>query len=288
MDTDIGGDIDDAICLAYLLKEPACELCGITTVCGEADKRAMIADAICETVHANVPVVAGSDMPLQQIPLYPTPEGAHALARWAHKEYVYGDAVSFMYEGIRNSPHEITLIGIGSMTNIAMLFTKHPDAAAMLNGLYVMNGYFGAECLPEAYYNWNSWADPLASEIVFSSTAAIHRAVTLEVTDRLTLEADTAKELFHTDSSLMQAVFDFGSAWLEKSDKFTLHDPLAAVSVFHHDVCSFARGFVDVETVNSENMGATTFTESKAGNVEISKSVNTERFYEILRGTINP
>lgn len=31
LDTDIDGDIDDAICLAYLLKEPQCELLGITT-----------------------------------------------------------------------------------------------------------------------------------------------------------------------------------------------------------------------------------------------------------------
>ena len=38
LDTDIGGDIDDAICLAYLLKEPQCELVGITTVCGESEK----------------------------------------------------------------------------------------------------------------------------------------------------------------------------------------------------------------------------------------------------------
>ena len=46
LDTDIDGDIDDAICLAYLLKEPQCELLGITTVCGESEKRAAIADAI--------------------------------------------------------------------------------------------------------------------------------------------------------------------------------------------------------------------------------------------------
>lgn len=39
LDTDIGGDIDDAICLAYLLKEPQCELVGITTVCGKPEKR---------------------------------------------------------------------------------------------------------------------------------------------------------------------------------------------------------------------------------------------------------
>ena len=32
LDTDIGSDIDDAVCLAYLLKQPQCELLGITTV----------------------------------------------------------------------------------------------------------------------------------------------------------------------------------------------------------------------------------------------------------------
>ena len=42
LDTDIGGDIDDAICLAYLLKEPGCKLLGITTVCGESEKRAAV------------------------------------------------------------------------------------------------------------------------------------------------------------------------------------------------------------------------------------------------------
>ena len=35
LDTDIGSDIDDAVCLAYLLANPACELLGITTVTGE-------------------------------------------------------------------------------------------------------------------------------------------------------------------------------------------------------------------------------------------------------------
>ena len=59
LDTDIGGDIDDAICLAYLLKEPQCELVGITTVCGEPEKRAAVADAICRAAGKRVPIVAG-------------------------------------------------------------------------------------------------------------------------------------------------------------------------------------------------------------------------------------
>ena len=42
LDTDIGSDIDDAICLAYLLAQPQWELLGITTVSGEPEKRAML------------------------------------------------------------------------------------------------------------------------------------------------------------------------------------------------------------------------------------------------------
>ena len=41
-DTDIGSDIDDALALAYLLKEPRCELLGITTVTSFPEQRAAL------------------------------------------------------------------------------------------------------------------------------------------------------------------------------------------------------------------------------------------------------
>jgi purine nucleosidase len=287
LDTDIGGDIDDAICLAYLLKEPRCNLVGITTVCGEPEKRAAVANAICRTVKRDIPIVAGLDTTLQPVPVYPTPGGAVALASWEHDNYEKSDAPAFMYEKIKANPLEIILIGIGNMTNIATLFTTYPDALSLLKGLYVMNGYFGREPLPEAYYNWNSWVDPLASKIVFSSKVSIYRAITLEITDRLTIEATKAGELLRADSNLMKAVFDFGNAWLESSNKLTLHDPLAAVCVFHPDVCQFEKGFVHVETNEETSMGGTSFRSDQAGNVEISREVNAERFYHILSNTLN-
>lgn len=54
LDTDIGSDIDDAIALAYLLSHPDCEIVGITTVSGEAEKRSMIAEVICEQAGKNI------------------------------------------------------------------------------------------------------------------------------------------------------------------------------------------------------------------------------------------
>ena len=287
LDTDIGGDIDDAICLAYLLKEPRCRLMGITTVCGQPEKRAAVADAICRAAGMQIPIVAGLDTTLQPIPVYPTPDGAEALKFWPHSTYEKADAPAFLYRKIRENPHEILLIGIGNMTNIAILFTIYPDAAGLLKGLYVMNGYFGEEALPDPYYNWNSWADPLASKIVFSARTAIHRAVPLEVTDQLTVEAGHAEMLLKPDSDLMRAVFSFGNAWLQQSEKLTLHDPLAAVCAFYPDICRFVRGQVQVETRQKCRMGATTFCPAPDGNVEIAKSVDRERFYRILSGTLS-
>lgn len=287
LDTDIGGDIDDAICLAYLLKEPDCNLIGITTVCGEPEKRAAVADAICKAANKSVPIVAGLDTTLQPIPVYPTPDGAAALKNWEHDDFHKGNAPEFLYEKIRQNPNEITLIAIGNMTNVATLFQEHPNAASLLKGLFVMNGYFGSDPLPAPYYNWNSWADPLASQIVFGVRAPIHRVIPLEVTDMLTIKEESAENLLKKKGSLMEAVFSFGGAWLKKSEKLTLHDPLAAVSVFHPDICSFERGNVLVETELENNMGGTTFLPAYDGNVEVARTVDKEQFYQILRAALN-
>ncbi len=279
LDTDIGGDIDDALCLAYLLREPRCELLGITTVCGEPEKRAAVADAICRAAGREVPIVAGTDATLQPVPVYPTPEGAGALANWPHSAYEKGDAPGFLYRLISEHPHETVLIGIGNMTNIAMLFRQYPDAPGLLKGLYTMNGYFGSEPLPDPTYNWNSWADPTASKEVFAAEIATHRVVPLEVTDQLTIEASEARRLLPSGDRLIDAVLDFGGAWLESSGKLTLHDPLAAVTVFYPDICTFECGRVSVETEDVENMGSTAFVPDPDGNVEVARRVDREGFY---------
>jgi inosine-uridine nucleoside N-ribohydrolase len=63
LDTDIGSDIDDAVCLAYLLAQPECELLGITTVSGEPEKRAMLASALCKAAGKEPPILPGAARP---------------------------------------------------------------------------------------------------------------------------------------------------------------------------------------------------------------------------------
>src|SRR5215208_1843397 len=90
-DIDIVGDIDDVMCLAYLLAQPACELLGITTVSWDTDKRAMVASALCKAAGQRVPIFPGAETPLI-VPL-PTlePRASYTieravLDRWDHEE----------------------------------------------------------------------------------------------------------------------------------------------------------------------------------------------------------
>src|SRR5512141_1204104 len=85
LDTDIGTDIDDAVCLAYLLSQPRCDLLGITTVTGEAEKRAMLASALCRQAGKDVPIYPGAVRPLLLEQRQNHAQQAEALAPWSHQ-----------------------------------------------------------------------------------------------------------------------------------------------------------------------------------------------------------
>src|SRR4051794_18365684 len=64
-DTDIGSNIDDALALAYLLRQPKCQLLGITTVSGPVERRGACAAAVCVAAgRTDVPIHCGASSPL--------------------------------------------------------------------------------------------------------------------------------------------------------------------------------------------------------------------------------
>src|SRR5512142_1126179 len=85
LDTDIGTDVDDAVCLAYLLSHPECELLGITTVTGEAGKRASLASVLCRVAGRDVPSYQGAEVPMVRDQRQTVAQQAAALPRWPHR-----------------------------------------------------------------------------------------------------------------------------------------------------------------------------------------------------------
>lgn len=247
LDTDIGNDIDDSLALAYLLREPQCELLGITTVCGEPEKRCEMASAICRHLgRPDIPIHAGCPVPLSIPQRQPTCPQAAKLGDWPRDRFAADNsAIDFLRQTIRANPGEVTLLAIGPLTNVATLFTLDPEIPAFLKGLYLMCGRFFDKLGGE----WNAILDPWATAIVYGNTAhprpKTHVSFGLDVTERVTLPRDEARRRFASLSAL-GPVRDFAEVWFDRIERVTFHDPLAAVGIFHPEVCTYEDTFVRI------------------------------------------
>jgi len=275
LDTDIGSDIDDALCLAWLLAQPRCQLLGITTVSGEATTRAAMASALCRAAGREVPIYPGAEEPLLAPQLQPHVPQAEMLARWPHEtEFPQGEAVAFLRRTIRAHPGEVTLLAIGPMTNLALLFALDAGIPRLLRGLVLMAGRFApppaapaAPLKPE----WNARCDPHALARVYRAPVPLHRSVGLDVTTQVTMTAEEARARMARGP--LRPVLDFAEVWLRTRPLLSFHDPLAALSIFEPDACTFARGTVRVELCG-EAAGQTDFQPDGSGPHEVALGVD--------------
>lgn len=279
-DTDIGSDIDDALALAYLLREPRCELLGITTVSGQAQVRAQLADAVCRAAGREaIPVHAGAESPLLVPPKQKEAPQAVVLSRWPHAGAVPPHtAVPFLRETIRSRPGEITLLAVGPLTNVALLFGLDPETPRLLRRLVLMGGVYTTRCPGAPRTEWNASCDPHAAEIVFRAPVPELIAFGLDVTFRCLLPAEECRRRFR--GGPLDVVADMAEVWFERRPWIRFHDPLAAVGVFEPDVCAYESGRAEVELVSPRVAGMTHWTPQPGGPHRIATEVNPERFFE--------
>jgi len=286
LDTDIGSDIDDAVCLAYLLANQECELLGITTVSGEADRRAQMASALCTVAGKKVPIYPGREEPLLPgLAWQPKAHQASALVRWAHEEFFpKGQAVEFLRQTIRAHPGEVILLSIGPLSNVAALIAADAEIPSLLKGLVMMCGVFTNQRAGVGPLEWNAMLDPLATAIVYRAAARIHRSIGLDVTTQVTMPAVEVRQRFQVP--LLRPVLDFAEVWFQHVDRITFHDPLAAATIFDDGICTFERGRVDVELKSDRLLGMTHWSgvskdiTTPSGPHEVALEVNPQRFFE--------
>ncbi|MEZ0537695.1 nucleoside hydrolase [Caldicellulosiruptoraceae bacterium PP1] len=288
LDTDIGSDIDDAFCLAYLLGNPNCELLGITTVSGEAEKRAMMASALCYASGKDIPIYPGIEEPLFSEQKQPIAQQAKKLSNWKHKkEFEKGYAIEFLRKTIREHPHEISLLAIGPLTNIALLFMIDPEIPTLLKEIILMAGYFKNKTTYG--YEWNVMCDPYAATKVFETGVKVHKSVGLDVTLKVTMNSKEVRKIIEDlNSELLMPVIDFADVWFENNDIVTFHDPLAAVALFNNEVCKFVKGNVNVH-LDNEKFGATSWTYNENATnqiaLEVDSSMFFDKYFEVFRKT---
>ncbi len=260
-DTDIGSDIDDAVALAYLLRQPRCELLGITTVSGEPDKRAALADAILRASgREGVPVHVGLAAPLLIPPLQPQAAQAEVLAARAHRAFgPHPTAVDFLRQTIRARPGEITLLAVGPLTNLAVLFALDPEVPALLKQLVLMGGVYYTRGYDGSNAEWNIRNDPHAAAVVFHAPVPRLVAVGLDVTTQCRMPSEEVRARFAQAGPPLDLVLEMAEVWFRHTPQITFHDPLAAALVFEPGLCTLEAQRVEVELVSPRGQGQTYF-----------------------------
>lgn len=285
LDTDIGSDIDDALALAFLLSRSDCELLGISTVTEIEEQRAKLASVLCHIAQKEVPIYPGTRTSLLVEPPQKTVPQAVALASYAHDsdfaEPAMG-AIEAMRAAIHANPGEVTLFGIGPMTNIALLFAIDPQIPSLLKQLVLMCGHFEPS---DKNCEWNALNDPHATAIVYAAPVEKHISIGLDVTRQVTMERPEFEEKLRA-SKYGAPIIEMGGAWFQNHDIVTFHDPLAAAIIFEPEICKYQSGHVAIETADSTIYGFTDWQAGQGAPHTVALEVDAAKFFELYLKTI--
>jgi non-specific riboncleoside hydrolase len=178
IDTDPG--IDDAVALAVALFHEEIDVKLITCVSGNVslEKTTLntlrLLEYFCKT---DIPVAAGASEPLVKEPEYADDiHGNSGLDGFKFPEIsmktIPYHGVNAMKEILNNATSPITLVPIGPLTNIALLFTMYPECKSKIDRIILMGGSANrGNTTP--YAEFNIYVDPEAADKVFRSNVPI-------------------------------------------------------------------------------------------------------------------
>lgn len=250
IDTDIGDDIDDLIALEYLVKRPDVELLGVTTVWMNASLRARMAKKVLSLLGKPfVPVYAGYGTPLGSFHDIRLDERfCQAEEDLDHEEYSPNnkkgheeEAIDFLVDSARKYGEQLTILGIGPLTNIAKAFEKDEGAMKKVR-LHIMGG-----CFFRPFVEWNIECDYLAAEKVFAKASNLV-AVGIDVTEKAIFNQGN-QSVFHLDHTPYGQYRNRCIELWQKANPtriMTLHDPLAAMSIVEPDILQYMERHIHV------------------------------------------
>ena len=280
IDTDVGGDIDDALTLLLAMASPQIELIGVSTVYENTLARAKIAKTLLSLGgFGNVPVYAGEATPLKATYVHNVPLDVTRLPK-TYEESVFGEAEAEgnAVEALHRSLNEhgsFDLVTLGALTNIAKLLQRYPEDVRKIGAIYIMGG--------AVHMNLNEFnfsCDPEAAEVVLGSNGK-KRVVTLDVTFRCALNQKQIDRLRRCKSEPIKRVLRMSELW---GEGMILHDPLTLGCLLSDEFVEFEKGNLKVELEGHYSRGKCInlcdFNWRQAGREDllISKNVKAEEF----------
>lgn len=266
LDSDTGGDIDDAFAVALALSCPEFEIVGITTVGDAEHKRARI---VCKLLslagRADIPVAAG--------PKPGDPRQGPWAADFDGVKPIDTPAPEFIVQEINAHPGEITLVPVGPLTNIAAALELDPGTASKVKQMVTMGGaaYVCYNLKPPPCPEYNIRADIPAAQKVYSSGMPITMCG-LDVTAMLRFDAEKREQLAGRGLPLTDALTELYKLWGHETP--VLYDPMALCMAIDPSFCE-----VEKRCVVVTDEGVTQIVEGEP-NVGVCVKPDVDRFFQ--------
>ena len=263
IDTDPG--IDDAMALLFLHATRAIQIKAITTVFGNADVGTTTRNAcyLAERFGIAAPVFAGARVPLMGEAL-PSPVHVHGRSGLGsvdpgtsgRRVAASGQAHEHIVDVVRAFPHQISILALGPLTNLALALRHDPEIAKLVPRIVVMGGAFGwsgrrGNVSPVAEANMRN--DPRAADEVLAAEWPV-TMVGLDVTSRCILTTVEARTLAAEAGEVGRFLWDISRGYEEVYKRYDgldgccLHDVAAAACLIAPEFFSTSSGPIRVVT----------------------------------------
>jgi inosine-uridine nucleoside N-ribohydrolase len=266
IDTDPG--TDDALALMLALNSPELDVRAVTVVPGNVTAAMGLDNALRMVSLANrcdIPVAAGAQHPLFQ--KLTTAEFWHGRNGLGNVELPASKCKvdprfgpDLIIQLVHASPHEITLVPVGPLTNIALAVEKDPSIVPLVKEVILMGGSISGGNVTAAA-EFNIYNDPEAAQTVFQAGWPL-TMVGLEVGDKALFTHKYLDELAQTHGPMNDFVasvlkFMVGLAATFGSPGSPMYDPSAVAVAIDSTLVKVQEMQVDVETRGQFTRGDT-------------------------------
>jgi purine nucleosidase len=266
IDTDPG--TDDAMAIILALNSPEFKVEALTVVPGNVEAWQGLENALKIVSLANrcdVPIAGGAQHPLNQKLI--TAQYWHGKNGLANIELPPSKCKAdprfgpdLIIELIHKYPHEITLIPIGPLTNIALAVSKDPSIVGLVKDIVIMGGSISGGNVNGAA-EANIYNDPEAARIVFNAGWMV-TMVGSDVGERTLMTRKEVKELQSTHGPQNDFISGIAEFYLARSEKngysaAAMYDPLAVGIALDPTLGTLKEMHVDVETRGEFTRGET-------------------------------
>jgi purine nucleosidase len=266
IDTDPG--TDDAMAIILALNSPEFKVEALTVVPGNVEAKQGLENAlkiVSLAGRCDVLVAGGAQHPLnQKLITAQFWHGKNGLAdvelppAKCKADHRFGP--DLIIEMVHKYPHEITLIPVGPLTNIALAVSKDPSIAFLVKDIVIMGGSISGGNVNGAA-EANIYNDPEAAQIVFNAGWMV-TMVGSDVGERTLITRKYLAELQSShgpESDFIAKIADFYLTRSEKSGYAgaAMYDPLAVGIALDSSLGTLKEMHIDVETKGEFTRGET-------------------------------